>query len=180
MRHLLWTALMFSSHALAENSCPPLLKHTLETLEDHKPVNFCTAYLGKVLLVVNTASRCAYTRQYQGLGKLYNDFRERGLVVLGFPSNDFGHQEPGTETEIRSFCSLTYDVTFPMFAKSHVREGLASPFYRSLAAASGEYPQWNFHKYLIGRDGRLITSFASHIEPNSQKLISAITQALEE
>jgi len=180
MRNLLWITLMFSSPALAEVPCPQLLSHSVETLVEHQPVNLCTAYRGKVLLVVNTASRCGYTHQYEGLEKLYSDFRGQGLAVLGFPSNDFGNQEPGTEAEVKSFCSLTYDVKFPMFAKSHVREGHASPFYASLAAASGQYPQWNFHKYLIGRDGSLLASFTSDIEPDSQEIQSAITQALKE
>ena len=180
MRNFLWLALIFSSPALAETPCPPLLNHTVETLAEHQPVNLCTAYRGKVLLVVNTASRCGYTHQYEGLEKLYSDFQGQGLVVLGFPSNDFGNQEPGTEAQVKSFCSLTYDVKFPMFAKSHVRDGIASPFYASLAAASSQSPQWNFHKYLIGRDGRLLQSFRSDIEPDNQKLVAAITEALKE
>jgi len=181
MRNLLWITLMFSSPALAEVPCPQLLKHTVETLVEHQPVNLCTAYRGKVLLVVNTASRCGYTHQYKGLEALYSDFRGQGLVVLGFPSNDFGNQEPGSEAEVKSFCSLTYDVKFPMFAKSHVRAGgNASPLYASLAAAAGQYPQWNFHKYLIGRDGSMLASYASDTEPDSKKLLSAIMQALKE
>ena len=178
MRKLLWLTLMLSSPALAQTPCPALLNHTVETLVEHQPVNLCKAYQGKVLLIVNTASRCGYTHQYEGLEKLYSNFKEDGLIVLGFPSNDFGHQEPGTEAQVKSFCSLTYDVKFPMFAKSHVRAGNASPFYSSLAAASGQYPQWNFHKYLIGRDGKLIESFASSIEPESGKMQQAIHAAL--
>jgi len=180
MRKLLWLTLMLSSPALAETPCPALLNHTVQTLVEHQPVNLCKAYQGKVLLIVNTASRCGYTHQYEGLEKLYSNFKEDGLIVLGFPSNDFGHQEPGTEAQVKAFCSLTYDVKFPMFAKSHVRDGNASPFYSSLAAASGQSPQWNFHKYLIGRDGQLVQSFRSGIEPDNQKFVTAITQALKE
>jgi len=180
MRHLLWIVLIFSSPALAEETCPQLLNHSVATLLDHQPVNLCTAYRGKVLLIVNTASRCAYTRQYEGLEKLYKNFRGKGLVVLGFPSNDFGNQESGTEAEVKSFCSLTYDVKFPMFAKSHVRAGSASPFYASLAAAAGQHPQWNFHKYMIGRDGHLLASYASNVEPDSKMLDAAIRYALQE
>ncbi|MDQ6998018.1 MAG: glutathione peroxidase [Mariprofundus sp.] len=185
MRYLFWLTLIISIPAmatptLAEDACPQILNHKVKTLVEHQTVSLCNHYRGKVLLVVNTASHCAYTRQYEGLEKLYSSFQEKGLVVLGFPSNDFGKQEPGTEAEVKSFCRLTYDVKFPMFAKSHVRAGIASPFYTSLATAAGQYPLWNFHKYLIGRDGGLIASYGSNTEPNSKRFLSDIRQALKE
>lgn len=126
------------------------------------------------MLVVNTASRCAFTDQYEGLEKLYSRYRERGLVVIGFPSNDFGNQEPGSEGSIKEFCRLTYGVRFPMYAKSRVSGDNADPFYRALAQAAGTPPRWNFHKYLIDRDGRLAGSYNSFVAPESDRLIDAI------
>ena len=139
----------------------------------------CEAYEGKVLLMVNTASKCGNTRQYDGLEALNEEYGERGLVVLGFPSNDFMGQEPGTEEEIQEFCRLTYGVEFPMFEKISVKEGNAHPLYASLAEAAGTYPTWNFHKYLVGRDGQLIAEFSPRPQPHDDGLVSAIEQALE-
>jgi glutathione peroxidase len=138
----------------------------------------CETYQGKAMLVVNTASRCAYTDQYDDLERLYADYREQGLVVLGFPSNDFGNQEPGSEKRIKSFCRLTYGVQFPMYAKTRVKGDQADPFYRALKKASGDSPTWNFHKYLIDREGRLAGSFGSHVKPNSRSLLKAIEEVL--
>ncbi|WP_238701093.1 glutathione peroxidase [Mariprofundus erugo] len=177
MKSLLLLLLMLPALACAQ-ACPPLLDQRVETLDEHEPVQLCERYAGKVLLIVNTASRCMFTPQYEGLESLYEQYREEGLVVLGFPSNDFGNQEPGSEAEVKQFCSLTYEVKFPMFSKTTVIGNSASPLYRELAAAAGEAPGWNFHKYLIGRDGRLIDSFASNIKPQSEQLQSAIRQAL--
>jgi glutathione peroxidase len=136
--------------------------------------NLCQVHQGKVLLVVNTASRCAFTDQYEGLETLYSRYRDRGLVVIGFPSNDFANQEPGGEASIKQFCRLTYGVQFPMYAKSRVSGEDADPFYRALAEAAADAPRWNFHKYLIDRDGRLAGSYTSFVEPVSDKLIQAI------
>lgn len=177
MRVLLLLLMLLPSSLWAA-SCGALLDRTVETLDRHEPVQLCERYGGKVLLIVNTASRCMYTPQYEGLERLYERFRGEGLVVLGFPSNDFANQEPGTEAQVKRFCSLTYDVKFPMFSKTRVKGADASPLYRALAAEAGEAPGWNFHKYLIGRDGRLIGSYASHIEPESQRLLSAINEAV--
>jgi glutathione peroxidase len=127
---------------------------------------------------VNTASKCGNTPQYEGLEKLYDEYGEQGLVVLGFPSNDFMGQEPGTEEEIQEFCRLTYKVRFPMFEKVTVKEGKAHPFYDRLAADSGTYPTWNFHKYLIGRDGKLIAEFSPRTQPYDDKLLQQIKAAL--
>jgi glutathione peroxidase len=138
----------------------------------------CETYKGKAILVVNTASRCAYTDQYDDLERLYANYRKQGLVVLGFPSNDFGNQEPGSEKKIKSFCRLTYGVQFPMYAKTRVKGDQADPLYLALRKASGQSPAWNFHKYLIDREGRLAGSFGSHIKPNSTTLLQAIEEVL--
>jgi glutathione peroxidase len=139
-------------------------------------VNLCERYLGKVVLVVNTASRCGFTYQYEGLESLYERNRERGLAVLGFPSNDFGRQEPGSESEIQQFCRSTYGIRFPMFDKTHAARDRADPLYHALASQTGEYPRWNFHKYLLDREGRLVESFGTHVEPESEEI--AIERAL--
>lgn len=164
--------------ARADDGCAPLLDFQVATLVDHKPVRLCRAYRGKAVLIVNTASYCGFTPQYKGLERLYGDYRDRGLVVLGFPSNDFGNQEPGSEASVRDFCTMTYHVRFPMFAKSDVRGDHAIPLYRALAGASGEYPSWNFHKYLLDRHGRLVGSFPSAMSPDDPKLVAAIRRAL--
>jgi len=147
-------------------------------LDSDQRDDICQTYRGKVMLVVNTASRCAFTEQYDGLEKLYADYRERGLEVVGFPSNDFGNQEPGSEKTIKSFCSLTYGVRFPMYEKTRVKGDEADPLYKSLATAAGQSPRWNFHKYLIDRDGRLAGSFSSFVEPQSETLTQAIEKLL--
>lgn len=140
--------------------------------------NLCEVYRGKVILVVNTASRCAFTGQYEGLESLYSEYKDRGLEVIGFPSNDFGNQEPGSEKSIKKFCRLTYGVEFPMYAKTRVKGDQADPFYKALSAAAGHSPRWNFHKYLIDREGRLAGSFSSFTSPQSKKLTAAIEQLL--
>jgi glutathione peroxidase len=127
-------------------------------------------YKGKVLLIVNVASKCGFTPQYAGLEELYRKHRDQGLVVLGFPCDQFGHQEPGDEEEIRNFCSLTYDVTFPMFAKIEVNGDGTHPLYRYLKSAApgllgSEAIKWNFTKFLVGRDGRVIRRYASRDTP---------------
>ena len=137
-------------------------------------VEFCDAHLGKVVLVVNTASRCAFTGQYEGLERLYAEYRERGFEVAGFPSNDFGGQEPGSEAVIKDFCRLTYGVRFPMYAKTRVRGENANPLFKALAEAAGHGPRWNFHKYLIDREGRLAGSYSSFVKPGSDELRKAI------
>jgi glutathione peroxidase len=136
------------------------------------------AWRGKPVLVVNTASFCGFTPQYAELEKLHEAYGPRGLVVLAVPSNDFGAQEPGTEKEIADFCDRTYAVRFPMFAKTPVKEPGGSPLFDALAKATGERPKWNFHKYLIGRDGRAAASFASKVEPESPELVARIEELL--
>ncbi len=134
-------------------------------------------YKGTVLLVVNTASECGYTPQYAGLEKLWREYKDRGFAVLGFPSNDFGAQEPLDEKAIQSFCDVRYGVTFPLFAKVSTKGNGQSPVYRFLSADWGE-PKWNFHKYLIGKDGKVIKAFPSNIDPDSPVLRAAIDAAL--
>lgn len=155
-----------------------LLNQDFRRLASDDVVNLHDAYAGKVLLVVNTASKCGNTPQYDGLEKLHQQYGEKGLVVLGFPSNDFLGQEPGTEAEIQEFCRLTYSIKFPMFEKVTVKEGDAHPFYEQLAAAAGTYPTWNFHKYLIGRDGEMISEFNPRTQPYADDLVAAIEAAL--
>jgi len=157
-----------------------LLDQDFRRLASTEEVNLCEAYDGKVILIVNTASKCGNTPQYDGLEKLYRQYGEEGLVVLGFPSNDFMGQEPGTEDQIEEFCRLTYGVEFPMFEKTTVKGNNANPLFVSLADASGSYPKWNFHKYLVGRDGALISDFSPSTQPYDAGLVAAIEQALSE
>ena len=155
-----------------------LLNQEFRRLASDETVNLGEEYAGKVVLIVNTASKCGNTPQYDGLEKLYQEYGEQGFVVLGFPSNDFFGQEPGTEEQIAEFCRLTYKVKFPMFEKVTVKEGQAHPFFVQLAEAAGTYPTWNFHKYLIGRDGALVTEFSPRTKPYDDKVISQIESAL--
>jgi len=167
--------LAFSTQALAESG---LLDYQFRRLASDDVVTLAEEYGGDVLLVVNTASKCGNTPQYEGLESLYEEYGDQGLTVLGFPSNDFFGQEPGTEEEIRTFCRLTYGVRFPMMEKVTVTEAGAHPFFHALAAASGTYPTWNFHKYLIGRDGRLVAEFSPRTQPYDPGLVDAIEAAL--
>lgn len=161
----------------APASCPALLDHRFPALQDESQQSLCQ-YAGKVVLVVNTASYCGYTSQYDGLERLYDKYRARGLVVLGFPSNDF-KQEPGSNQEIAEFCRSTYGVRFPMFARSTVAGRQANPLFLRLAELSGERPQWNFHKYLIDRSGSKVTSFPSQVSPESRILVGSIEKLLD-
>ena len=137
------------------------------------------AYAGKVALVVNVASQCGYTPQYAGLEKLYGDLKGKGFVVLGFPSNDFGGQEPGSAAEIRQFCAVNYDVTFPLFEKVVTKAGAdQSPVYANLQKQSGELPSWNFAKYLVGKDGKVVKFYRSAVKPDDAGLRKDIETAL--
>ncbi len=164
--------------AAQDKACPKILQQHFPRLQDEAPQDLCQ-YTDKVVLVVNTASYCGYTRQYQGLEALYAQYKQRGLVVLGFPSNDFGEQEPGTSKEIADFCYNTYGVKFPMFAKTSVSGEAIHPFFALLAKAGGTEPKWNFHKYLIDRQGKVIGSFVSKITPEDTQLRAAIEKALQ-
>ncbi len=172
------TLLAVASIAGAESQA--LLDYEFRRLASEDTVNLSEEFAGDVVLVVNTASKCGNTPQYDGLEKLYQEYGERGLTVVGFPSNDFMGQEPGTEEEIQEFCRLTYKVKFPMMEKTVVKKGGdAHPMYVALAEASGTYPTWNFHKYLIGRDGKLISEFSPRTKPYDDKLVAAIESALD-
>jgi glutathione peroxidase len=178
MKYLLIT-FAFMTTSLHAADCPPLLDAALPTLTDDKPESICQ-YRGKVLLVVNTASECGYTPQYEGLEKLYKRYKDKGLVVLGFPSGDFGNQEPGGNKEIAKFCEANYGVSFPMFGKSNVAKGSVNPFYSKLTKAAGSPPAWNFHKYLVDRRGEKIQSFTAQVEPGNPKLVKEIERLLAE
>ncbi len=162
----------------AAAACPPALDFEVRRLASDERVNLCQAYQGKVVLIVNTASKCGFTGQYEGLEALYHKYKDRGLVVLGFPSNDFMGQEPGTEAEIKEFCRLTYSVEFPMFEKTQVAKGKAGPLFQRLAELGGGYPRWNFYKYLIDRQGNLVDTWSSFTSPESGKLVDAIERLL--
>ncbi len=177
MRNFLFFSGLFLL-AAAPLRAETLLDHDFRRLAADEVVNLQEAYAGKVILVVNTASKCGNTPQYDGLEALNEKLGDRGLVVLGFPSNDFFGQEPGTEKEIAEFCRLTYKVKFPMFEKVSVKEGGAHPFFAQLAGEAGTYPTWNFHKYLIGRDGKLIAQFSPRTQPDNKELLAAIETAL--
>ena len=138
-----------------------------------------SAYKGKVALVVNVASECGFTPQYTGLEKLSEDYKDKGFVLLGFPSNDFGSQEPGDAKQIRSFCSTKFHVTFPMFEKVKTKGAGQAPVYALLSKNDGE-PKWNFHKYLVGKDGQVIAAFPSKVTPESPELRGAIDKALKQ
>lgn len=178
MRYLAGVLLVMTA-GFAMASDDALLDQDFRLLASDEVVNLGDAYAGKVILVVNTASKCGNTPQYDGLEKLYENYGDDGFVVLGFPSNDFMGQEPGTEEEIQEFCRLTYKVRFPMFEKITVKKGKAHPFFEQLAAEAGTYPTWNFHKFLIGRDGKLITEFSPRTKPESKDVVAQIEAALE-
>ena len=137
-----------------------------------------SAYKGKVVLLVNTASKCGYTPQYTGLEALYNKYKSQGLVLVGVPANNFGGQEPGTNEEIKTFCTRTYNVTFPMTAKVSVKGDDQIPLYKFLADTAGA-PKWNFTKYLVGKNGQVIKRFDSGVDPGSKELADAIEAALK-
>ena len=178
----LLAALLLAPAAQAQGAaCPALLQQTQPRLQDEKPVNLCDN-AGKVLLVVNTASYCGFTGQYKGLEALHAEYGPRGLVVLGFPSNDFGKQEPGSAKEIADFCENTFGVKFPMFAKSSVAPGAGrtvNPLFVALARKSGSAPKWNFHKYLVSRDGTQVLSFASAVEPKDPAFLKELEKLLK-
>jgi glutathione peroxidase len=166
-----------SAAAAAERgACPAVLQHTFARLQDEKPQSLCQ-YSGKVVLVVNTASFCGFTPQYKGLEALDSKYRARGLVVLGFPSNDFS-QESGSNKEIADFCESTFGVKFPMFAKTSVRGADANPLFKQLALASGTTPKWNFYKYLIGRDGKVVQAWSSMTAPDEAAFVKVIESQL--
>lgn len=176
VRPILGFALLLAAMPAAGAACPALLNHRVQSIKG-EPVDLCQ-YAGRVVLVVNTASYCGFTEQYRGLEGLNQKYKSRGLVVLGVPSNDFGAQEPGSNAQVADFCERTYRVRFPMLEKTVVRGPSASPLYRQLAEQSGSTPAWNFHKYLLGRDGRIVGAYPSGVAPESEPLVAAIERAL--
>ena len=165
-----------SAAASGSGTCPAILDHRFSSLQG-KPQDLCQ-YRGKVLLVVNTASYCGYTEQYKGLQALYDKYQKRGLIVLGFPANDFGKQEPGSNAEVADFCERTFKVKFPMIEKTSVVEGQANPVYEALFKVTGERPKWNFHKFLVARDGATVKSFSSRVAPESTEFVAEVEALL--
>ncbi len=161
---------------LASAACTGLLQHTALRLQDEKPQSLCQ-YSGKVVVVVNTASFCGFTSQYEGLEALHAKYKDRGLVVLGFPSNDFS-QETGSNKQIADFCENTFGVKFPMFVKTSVRGKDASPLFKALAFQTGTQPSWNFYKYVIGRDGVTVASYGSTTSPGGRAFVGEIEKQL--
>ncbi len=169
-------AVLVSGLALAAGG---LLDRSYRPLTGKTPVNLQQQYGGKVLLVVNTASKCGLAPQFEALEALNAKYQKEGFAVLGFPSGDFKNQEYGDEKQIQEFCTLTYGVKFPMFEKVHVKGDDATPLYRDLIKTTGDTPEWNFHKYLISRDGRVVGSFASRTVPDDKTLVAAIERELK-
>jgi glutathione peroxidase len=174
---LLAAGVLCAPAAAQTDVCPALLRHTINRLQDDKPQALCQ-HSGKVLLVVNTASQCGYTPQYKGLEALHAKYAAQGLVVMGFPANDFGAQEPGDAKKIAETCFNFYGVQFPMFNKISVVGTGTHPLYVSLAKATGQAPQWNFHKYLVDRQGRAVASFASDVVPQDRRIVAEVEKLL--
>ena len=158
------------------SACPRVLQHTLLRLQDEKPQALCQ-YAGQVVVVVNTASYCGFTSQYKGLEALYAKYKDRGLVLLGFPSNDFS-QEPDSNAKIADFCENTFGVGFPMFTKSSVRGPDALPLFKQLTEQTGTAPRWNFYKYIISRDGQHIKSFSAMTGPQDKSFVAEVEKQL--
>lgn len=169
---------MAAAPAPPAGACPALLDRRFPRLQDEKPQDLCQ-YAGKVVVVVNTASYCGFTPQYKGLEALDRRYRARGLAVLGFPTNDFGAQEPGSNRDIAAFCENTFGVKFPMFAKSTVKGSEANPLFEDLAQRTGARPGWNFHKYLIGRDGETVRSYSSRVTPEDPRFLADLERLLD-
>lgn len=178
MKRLMFVAIAAAFATASALAGKGLLDQNYRQLAGSKVVNLQSAYLGQVLLVVNTASKCGFTPQYDALEGMDAKYKAQGFSVLGFPSNDFMGQEPGSEKQIQEFCRLTYGVKFPMFEKVHVKGTNATPFYKQLAAETGEAPAWNFHKYLIDRDGKVVASFGSRVTPTDPALVAKLERLL--
>ncbi len=190
--HLSFSSVAIASTAAQDNSqqtlptsqngnknvqCPSILQHNVTRLQDEKELSLCQ-YSGQVVLIVNTASYCGFTPQYKGLEALYDKYKSRGLVVLGFPSNDFS-QEPDSNNQIADFCENTFGVKFPMFTKTSVKGGSASPLFKQLTQRTQTSPKWNFYKYLVSRDGQSIKSFNSMTSPDDKAFIAEVQKQLD-
>ena len=169
-----------TSHQAVSDHTIGTIDHTVTTIEGDT-VDL-RGYRGRPMLIVNTASKCGYTKQYDALQKLYEEFGDRGLVIIGFPSNDFGNQEPGTHEEIANFCRLNYGVTFPMMEKVHTKGPEQAPIYRTLTAESPEEMRgeinWNFTKFLVNGDGEVVARFESNVDPMDETIVSAVEELL--
>lgn len=176
MYKLLIVVLTLVAQQACAASCSPLLDRTITTLQGEK-INLCEQ-MGKPILVVNTASKCGYTGQFEKLEAMYREYQKQGLLVIGFPSNDF-NQELSSNREIARFCRLTYSVQFPMSEASSVAGSNPNGFYHELAQITGVKPQWNFHKYLIAQDGKTVYSFVSAIEPDSVEIMNKLLPMLK-
>lgn len=179
IKNMIMSVFMVSGLAAGGAQAADLLDVSYRALAGKESVNLKQRYGGQVLLVVNTASKCGFTPQYEGLEALQQKYAVQGFSVLGFPSNDFKGQEPGNEDDIREFCTLTYGVKFPMFEKVQVVGDDATPLYRGLKGETGVAPGWNFHKYLIARDGRVVAEFPSKVKPEDPALLAAIERELK-
>lgn len=182
LRHLIWrtaTAVLLACAVptVGAQTCPAVLDHTFARLQDDSPQKLCQ-YRGKVVLVVNTASYCGFTPQYEGLEALYARYSARGLTILGFPTGDFGNQEKASNKDIAEFCFNTYGVKFPMFSKTSVIGPAANPLFVQLAKTSGQAPKWNFHKYLIDRVGNVVASYPSRVDPLDKQMVGRIEELL--
>lgn len=176
---LLLAAITFALSAASQAQAPKLDTISLHDIDGKETT--LQPYAGKVLLIVNVASECGHTPQYAGLESLWRKYRGKGLVVLGFPSNDFGEQEPGTNADIKKFCTSRYEVTFPMFEKVRIKGSGQHPLYAALTAPTSAFAgevQWNFGKFLIGKNGQVVARFDSDTEPDSAAMLDAIEKAL--
>lgn len=178
MKSLAFIGLLVGLAAQPAVAGKALLDQSYRQLAGKTRVHLQSEYGGKVLLVVNTASKCGFTPQYEALEAMHARYKDKGFAVVGFPSNDFMGQEPGSEKQIQEFCRLTYGVKFPMFEKVHVKGSDATPFYKRLAEETGEAPAWNFHKYLIDRDGKVVASFGSKTKPTDAALVKKLESLL--
>lgn len=176
-RITLLLSLMLSASIVSASECPELLKHMKRKLNSQELVNMCEEYKGKTILFVNTASKCGFTPQFDGLEALYSQYKDDGFVVLGFPSNDF-NQEHSDESKTAELCELTYGVKFPMFEPISVKGETADPLYAKLAEKAGSAPKWNFYKYLVNKNGELVNSYGSFTKPDDEEFVGDIKTAL--
>lgn len=179
MKKLLIALSLLTAASISQaQQCPDLLKHMKRKLNSQEVVNMCEAYAGKAVLFVNTASKCGFTPQFEGLEKLYSTFKDEGLVVVGFPSNSFA-QEYSDEGKTAEVCELTYGVNFPMFEPISVRNDDVDPLYAKLTELTGKKPSWNFNKYLMSRDGKTVTHYGSRVKPQDEDFLKDVAKALK-
>jgi len=171
-----WCGFGLGGSAWAAAACTGVLQHSFERLQDEKPQSLCQ-YAGRVTVIVNTASYCGFTYQYKGLEALYARYKDQGLVVLGFPSNDFS-QEPDGNQKIADFCENTFGVKFPMFAKTHVSGAEMNPLFKQLSQATDTVPKWNFYKYIVGRNGVPVRAYSSMTDPDNASFVAEIERQL--